>query len=197
MRRKRFLLTLFTLLLLSCRRAEVVTPVAPTPITTSRPITTLVPTFTPLPEREIFFPTATPIPTFTPAVLTTPGTAVPFDEKLVELRYRIPALGIDRRLEGNVAGRIIVVDETTQAAVQRNNQAVILIELQQSLPQLDLQPLPPNCDRCVQVSYELPLNDATDTGLVNRPRIISQHRKLYGRQFRSRLSSRYRHWLTT
>ena len=91
-----------------------------------------------------------------PTVAT--DTPVPFGETAVELRYTIPSVGLDRRLQGNVSSQIIIANEATGDIVKRDNQANILIELQQLLPTLDLEPYPEGCSNCVYVSYHLPFD---------------------------------------
>jgi hypothetical protein len=129
---------------------------------------------TPLPAvtrlLPTLYPTASPQPTAsaTPPV-TRPATAVPdtpvaFDRPVVVLTYRIPALGLDRRLTGNLASQIEAIDEVTGQTVARQNQAGILLELQQALSALELSELPEECDFCVQLSYELPLSEISAEG---------------------------------
>jgi hypothetical protein len=136
------------------------------------PVASLVATFTPR-------PTPSPTPLLPPAsatavaVATPAPTAIPFDATVVELRYTIPALGLDRRLQGSVAGRIILVDEVAGQAVQRSNQSGILIQLQQILPQLTLDPAPEGCAACVQLSYELPFDGAARSGWLQDARFLA------------------------
>ncbi|MBK8988559.1 MAG: hypothetical protein IPM39_21235 [Chloroflexi bacterium] len=125
-----------------------------------RPPVTLQPTFTPQ-------PTAGPLPTITPPPArptAVPNTPIPFGDTAVELRYQIPALGLDRRLQGSIAAEIITVDEATGAARKRTNQAGIMLELNSALPQMDLAPLPEGCDTCVYVEYSLPNQGLSGAG---------------------------------
>jgi hypothetical protein len=173
---KQLFLLLVLFLLWGCSNpVPTVTPTRPAPeatlalAATTAPLPSLVPTFTPEPTPSPLS-VATPSPQLTRATASTESSPTPaFDEPVVEFRYTIPALGLDRRLEGNVASQIIAVDETTQRAVQRNNQASILLELQQSLPHLELAPLPEECDRCVQFQYELPISGESDEGWLQDP----------------------------
>ncbi len=127
--------------------------VMPTP----RPPMTLAPTFTPA-------STQAPLPTITPpsfaqetAVLDTP---IPFDETVIQLWYQIPMLGVNRRLQGNVANQLILVDENSGRSVQRNNEGGVMFELRQALSNMELASLPEGCQGCVYVAYEI-----TDAGL--------------------------------
>lgn len=144
------------------------TPPPPAPAVT-RAAPALPPTFTPLPGER---PSATPRPTASPAP-TSDETPIPFDETAVELRYLIPAISLERRLQGNVASQIIFVDETTGRGLQRSNQAGVLLELQQALPELELPPVPEGCERCVNVSYQLPLSDLADEGWMDDPVLLA------------------------
>lgn len=171
---KQLFLLLVLVVLWGCSSpVPTVTPTRPAteaaPAATTVPLPSLVPTFTPEPTPSPLS-AVTPSPQPTRATADAESSPTPtFDEPVVEFRYTIPALGLDRRLEGNVASQIIVVDETTQRAVQRNNQAGILLELQQSLPDLELAPLPEECDRCVQFRYELPISGESDEGWLQDP----------------------------
>jgi len=91
-------------------------------------------TFTPGPARG--FPTSTPAPTRPPQPTAVSNTPIPFDDTVVELRYQIPAIQLDRRLQGNVSSQIVLIDETTGHGQQRNNQAAVLLQLQQALKDL-------------------------------------------------------------
>ncbi|KAA3659077.1 MAG: hypothetical protein DWQ04_23330 [Chloroflexi bacterium] len=140
-------------------------PDAPTPVPQSLVLPSPQPvpaTFTPGPA--IVLPTASPLPTRPPAPTTIADTPIPFEDTVVELRYQIPAIGLDRRLQGNIGSQIILVDETTGSGQQRNNQATILLQLQQVLRGLELPPVPEGCDRCVQMSFELPLEEVSVSG---------------------------------
>lgn len=129
-------------------------------------------TFTPLSrlEREM---TAVPQITVTQNPLPTVATdtPVPFGETAVELRYTIPAIGLDRRLQGNVSSQIILADEATGQIIKRDNQSGTLIELQQALPNLLLGPIPEGCEVCVHVSYNLPFSDEQGDGWL-KDRVI-------------------------
>jgi hypothetical protein len=127
---------------------------------------TLLPTTTTVAE-----PTA--IATRTPAPTTEPEATIDFQQPVVELRYRIPALALDRRLEGNVNGQITVVDETRGVAAIRQNQGGVLLELQGLLPALDLEPLPDGCDTCVAMSFSMPLEPAEGEGWLQDPVLLA------------------------
>lgn len=129
-------------------------------------------TFTPLSaaERQM---TAVPQITVTQNPLPTvpTDTPVPFGETAVELRYTIPAIGLDRRLQGNVSSQIILADEATGQILKRDNQSGTLIELQQTLPDLLLGPIPEGCETCVHVSYNLPFSGEQGDGWL-KDRVI-------------------------
>jgi len=128
-------------------------------------IPTLYPTFTPVASQ------ATPTRSMPPT--PTPGPSLDFSQKAVEFRYRIPALGLDRRLEGTIGAEITVVDESTGLAAILQNQTGTMLELQQALPEVELEALPAGCDRCVAFSYELPLDGVSDEGWLRDPVILA------------------------
>lgn len=167
------------LLLLGCSQlpspppaATELPPTAGVPtVAAPSPVAQLPPTFTPRPADMA--PSPTPGPTQPPATPRPTATPIPFDETAVELRYQIPSLGLDRRLQGNINSQIIYVDEATGVAVQRNNQAGILLELQQVLPNLDLAELLDDCDSCVRLSYALPLRGESGSGWLQDPVLLA------------------------
>ncbi len=126
-------------------------------------------TFTPV--STAVFITPTPQPTLTAPVPT--ETPINFAETAVELRYRIPALGLDRRLQGTFGSQIIFADETTGLLLQRSNQTRVLLELQQVLPTLALTPLPENCDTCVYLEYALTASGETGAGWLQDPVLLA------------------------
>lgn len=118
-------------------------------------------------------PSATPALPGSPTDMPTATPTIPFDATVVELRMRIPAVGFDRRLQGNVQGDIVLVDEAAGTAVQRNNQSGILIQLQQILPGLALTDLPAGCTTCVEVSYNLPFDGLSGQGWLQDERLLA------------------------
>lgn len=135
---------------------------SPTPFV----LPTLYPTFTPLPP-------ATPLPSRTPAASPTAATAIDFEQKSVLFRYTIPALGLDRRLEGTVGGQITVIDETTGLAAIRTNSGTPLQEMQTAFPDLTLEPMAENCMSCVYFEYELPLSGQSDSGWLTEAYMLA------------------------
>lgn len=157
------------LLLAACSQPPAETPESDDaevrPQLTPDAIPTLYPTFT----RPSATQTATAVPQDTP----TPRSTIDFEQPVVEFRYRIPALQLDRRLEANVNGEITVVDETVGLASMRQNQGGILLELQDALPELELEPLPADCDGCVAFSYSLPIDGVSDEGWLRDPVMLA------------------------
>jgi hypothetical protein len=139
--------------------------VMPTP----RPPMTLAPTYTPAATPGPL-PTITPPPARETAVSNTP---IPFDETILELHYRIPLLGLDRRLQANVANQIIVVDETTGRSIQRNNEGSVMFELRQALSNMELAPMPEECPGCVFVEYELSDANLSGSGWLKDPVLLA------------------------
>ncbi len=129
----------------------------------------LPPTFTPPVGAKLVTPT--PLATLTrPAPTSTPAN---FADTAVELRYRIPAIGLDRRLQGTVGSQIIFADESSGRLLQRSNQGMILLELQQVLPALVLQPVPEGCEACVWLAYDLPISGASGEGWLQDPVLLA------------------------
>ena len=169
-------LRLFFLLLLAssfiaCADASTdQTPLAQLPPATA-PL--IPPTFTPAPPSSLF--DAIPVVTVTQAPLATvvTSTPIPFGADVVELRLTIPSIGLDRRLQGSVSSQIVLVDESNGFAVQRDNQAGVLLDLQQVLPQLVLADLPADCDSCVNLSYNLPFSNVQADGWLRDPVLLA------------------------
>jgi hypothetical protein len=152
--------SVFLLLFLAgCQTAPAPTAAPPTPVASdpadnippAAPLVlpTLFPTYTPL-----IPPTAWPTGEPTTAVAT--RTPIPFDQIVVSVAYQIPAIGLSRRLEGNLASQIILTDEVTGETVTLSNQPGNLLQMQQALTELTLADRPINCDRCVFIRYQLP-----------------------------------------
>jgi hypothetical protein len=126
-------------------------------ITTPRQLPTLYPTATP-------FPPATVAPTQPPQPTAVPTTPIAFDQVVVDLHYRLPALGLDRRLQGDVSGRLTMEDRAAGLSLVRENQSRILLEMQQGIAHLTLAELPDDCPHCVWMAYDLPLSGMADSG---------------------------------
>lgn len=126
------------------------------PPATAAPLPTLYPTNTP--ANNPAQPTAPP-----PTAVASP-TPFDFSQPVIKLQYSIPALQLDRRLEGTAASTIRLIDVTHDQQVELRNQSRVLLELQNALLELELADLPADCDRCVQISYDLPLSEASGTG---------------------------------
>ena len=138
-------------------------------MSTPRPPVTLAPTYTPAATQGPL-PTITPPPARETAV---PGTPIPFDETVLELRYQIPLLGLDRRLQGNVANQLIVVDEASGRSIQRNNEGGVMFELRQALLDMELAAMPEACSGCVYVEYELSDGGVSGSGWLQDPILLA------------------------
>ena len=165
-----FWLFFFLLVLVGCRTSPATTPASPpsAPVPAVEPavadpaltpfvLPTLFPTSTPL-----FSPT--PWPTSSPPATAVPRTPIPFAEIVVSLTYEIPALGLQRRLEGNVASQITLTDEVTGETVTLSNQPGNLLQIQETLVNLSLAERPEDCDRCVYLRYQLPASQTQAEG---------------------------------
>ncbi len=166
-------LFVFLVVLAGCS-TPAATPTPAEPVRQLPAITGIPPTFTPLPPGEQLLPTQ-PVITVTQEPLPTvpTKTPVPFGDTAVELRYTIPELNLDRRLQGGINSQIILVDETTGKAIKRANQAGVLLELQQALPDLLLSPVPEGCSGCVHFSYELPFAQEKAEGWLQDPTLLA------------------------
>lgn len=150
--------------------ADSATPLADLPVPTAPAIP---PTFTPLPPGSEL--NVIPVVTVTQEPLPTQATntPIPFGANVVELRLTIPSLGLDRRLQGSVNSQIVLVDENTGFAVQRDNQASVLLDLQQVLPELVTSPVPEGCDTCARVAYSLPFSGVEGEGWLRDPVLLA------------------------
>lgn len=150
--------------------ANETTPLAEIPIPTS-PV--IPPTFTPVPIASQF--SSVPVVTVTQEPLPTQATntPIPFGANVVELRLTIPSLGLDRRLQGSVNSQIILVDEANGFSVQRDNQASVLLDLQQVLPELVLAEVPDGCDTCAAIAYNLPFSGVQAAGWLQDPVLLA------------------------
>ena len=146
------------------------TPLADLPVPTSPAIP---PTFTPLPPGSEI--NVIPVVTVTQDPIPTQATStrIPFGANVVELRLTIPSLGLDRRLQGSVNSQIILVDENNGFSVQRDNQASVLLGLQQVLPELVTSAVPEGCDSCVRVQYSLPFSGVEGDGWLRDPVLLA------------------------
>lgn len=158
--------------MIGCRTQEPVSqeepsqPVGEVASSSTRVLPTIYPTNTAA-------PLATPTDTRTPQPTPVPNTPVAFDQVAVDIRYFIPGLALDRRIVGNVANQIEVIDETTGESVVRRDQPGVLLELQQALSEVELSEVPQGCDYCVQMEYELPLADLSESGWLEDPRLLA------------------------
>ncbi|WP_420631275.1 hypothetical protein [Candidatus Leptofilum sp.] len=146
------------------------TPLADLPVPTSPAIP---PTFTPLPPGSEL--NVIPVVTVTQEAIPTraTNTPIPFGANVVELHLTIPSLGLDRRLQGSVNSQIILVDESNGFSVQRDNQASVLLDLQQVLPELVTNAVPEGCDTCVHVTYNLPFSGVAGEGWLRDPVLLA------------------------
>ena len=130
-------------------------------------------------ELPTIYPTATPLPSPIPADTRPPEptailpTQVPFDQLVVDVRYAIPALGLDRRIRGNVAGEVEVIDENSGSSLTLKNRAGVILEMQQALPGATVEELPLECPACVHFEYNLPLTQEAGEGWLVDAQILA------------------------
>ena len=144
------------------------------PLPSAQPVP---PTFTPSGPEPL--PTATTIPTRPPQPTDIPATPIPFDDVVITVHMRIPAISYDRRLEGNIGSELIFVDESAAKGQFRARQAVILIELQQALDDLLLAPVPEGCEQCVDLEVTFPLEEVEIRGWLQDPILLASLENLF------------------
>lgn len=133
------------------------------------PTTFALPTLYPTTTRASQQPTATREMPATPL----PESTADLQQTVVSFRYVIPALGLERRLEGTVGGTVTVVDEAAGLAATLQNQGGVLFELQSALPELELAELPNGCAGCVAFAYSLPIQGEEDYGWLQDPVMLA------------------------
>ena len=126
---------------------------------TAVPLPTLYPTDTPADSRP-----NQAQPTQPPPTAVASPTPFDFSQPVIKLQYSIPALQLDRRLEGTVASTIRLLDITSDQQVDLRDQSRVLLQLQDALANIELTDLPADCDRCVQITYDLPLSEQSGSG---------------------------------
>ncbi|MDT8305577.1 MAG: hypothetical protein RRC07_06540 [Anaerolineae bacterium] len=133
------------------------------------PTTFTLPTLYPTATRARQQPTVTrEMPATRP-----PESTADLQQTVVSFRYVIPALGLDRRLEGTVGGTVTVVDEAAGIAATLQNQGGVLFELQSALPKLELAETPTGCVGCVVFAYSLPIDGQEDSGWLQDPVMLA------------------------
>lgn len=133
---------------------------------------TLYPTPSPFPTPE---PTQ-PLPTSTPRPTATP---IDFSQLVVEVRYTIPGLELDRTLRGNISSQLELVDETTGERVEVADAPGVMFDLQQTLPETELSELPAGCDFCVHLSFELFLTEESGDGWLQDPVLLASFENFF------------------
>ena len=128
------------------------------PLPTAAPLPTIYPTYTPF-QPQLVPPVTVAAPTAAPT-----GTPIDFSRPIITLRYAIPALGLERTLQGTLDSTIQLVDLAAGTSIALPNQRRALLELQSVLPSLQLDELPQNCGRCVGFSYELAATGQSGAG---------------------------------
>lgn len=149
------------------------------PATEAQPTAAEVAAGATLPPLPTLLPTATPLPDPSPTVTRPPRepTATPppldLDQIAVDIRYAIPEIGLVRRLQGTIASRIALTDERTGQTRTLRDQAGVLLELQATLPVLQLGPLPDDCPGCVQLDYSLPAANTAASGWLTDTQFLA------------------------
>lgn len=111
-----------------------------------------------------------PAATSTPSPTTTP---IDYQQIAVVLRYHVPGIGLDRSISANISSQIELKDAATDEVVNISNQPHVLIELQQVLKDIELEPVPSNCTMCVRIEYELPMAGESGSGWLQDKRLLA------------------------
>ena len=129
-------------------------------------VPTIYPTRTASPTATLVSPpaTSTPNPTVTP---------IDYQQTAVNLSYQIPGIGLDRRISANISSQVEVTDATTNQVVNLSNQPQVLIELQQVLKDIELEPIQNDCSMCVRLEYELPMAGKSGVGWLQDRRLLA------------------------
>lgn len=134
--------------------------------TDARQLPTLYPTATP-------FPSPSPAATALPQPTSAPATQAAFDQLVVDVTYSIPLLGLERRIRGNVAGEIDVIDVSAGTSLTLKNRPGVVVEMQQALPKAIIDDPPADCDACVMIDFELPLTGQAGQGWLNDVQVLA------------------------
>ncbi len=130
-------------------------------------------------ELPTLYPTATLLPSPTPTSpnelqpTAAPSSEVDFDQLVVDVHYVIPSLELDRRIRGNVAGVVEVIDQNDGASVMLKNRPGVIVEMQQALLRAQIEKVPEGCISCVQVDYELPLTEQSGQGWLRDVQLLA------------------------
>ncbi len=100
-------------------------------------------------------------------------TSVNFEQPVVEVRYQIPALGLDREIVGNVSGQIEIIDRASGNRLMKRDQAGVILQLQQILPQVDMETPPEDCRLCVLLDFELPMANQSGSGWLQNIQLLA------------------------
>jgi hypothetical protein len=138
--------------------------------------TLVLPTLYPTPSAVPSASATAPLPTGTPRATATP---IDFTELVVEARFSIPGLALERTIRGNVSSQLELTDETTGEVVTVTDVPGVMFELQQSLPETELSEVPDGCELCVQLSYELFLTGETGEGWLEDPVLLASFENFF------------------
>lgn len=163
------------LLLFASFAAGCLTLPADPPPPPSLPSSGVIVTVAPLPS---LYPTETRplsevLPTQPPAERATrPPSPTPVDlnEPVLTLDLRLPAIGLDRSISGNVAGAVTLIDHATGDSVVMARSGRLLAEIRAALLETTVAQLSADgCDRCLQISYSLPADGISNSGWLRDP----------------------------
>lgn len=137
------------------------------PATTIEP---LQPTYTP--SDPLSQTAIAPIPTSElDSLIVTPAPSVDLNLPVLRLVYEIPAIGLNRTLEANLAGKLTLTDVTNENVVTISNGQRFLTEIAAAIQtnQALFEPIPADCELCVIIGYDLPAAGQSARGTLPDP----------------------------
>lgn len=159
----------------------------PLPTATNRilptlpPITVapLQPTFTPSDPLQQSAPTLQPQSSDQQNVTPTPS--VDLNAAVLGLTYKIPAIGLERTLEANLAGKLTLTDLANGNVVTVSNGQRFLTEIVAAIQaNKDLfEPVPADCELCVTIGYNLPASGDSAEGALPDPTLQASIQRFF------------------
>lgn len=142
----------------------------------------LQPTFTPADPLAQTADSLTPFPTLQSSELgATPEPSVDLNQPVLRLVYEIPAIGLERTLEANLAGRLTLTDVARENVVTISNGQRFLTEITAAIQANRelFEPVSADCDRCVIIGYDLPVSGESARGILPDPTLQASLQNLF------------------
>lgn len=142
----------------------------------------LQPTFTPANPLAQTGDNLTPFPTLESSSLgATPEPTVDLNQPVLRLVYEIPAIGLERTLEANLAGKLTLTDIASENVVTISNGQRFLTEITSAIQANRelFEEVPADCDRCVIIGYDLPVSNESARGTLPDPTLQASLQNLF------------------